>query len=327
MTTRLTDIIEPAKFTEYVTKQAMEKTNLVDSGLLVRNEVIQQQLAAGAHSFTVPHWNDLANTVPNVSDDSDNKSTPNKITAGKMVVRKSFINNSWSAANFASEIAGSSAEAAIQRRVTAYWNRHMQHRLVATMGGVLASNVLNNSGDMVLDISALTGNLSKFSASAVIDAAGTLGDSLGDITSLAVHGDVYRQLLKDDLIETVMDSNGTMRYQTYRGLMLIQDDGMPVADGVYTSALFGAGCFAFGIAAPTHADGTAIQQIEDAGMGGGQTVLHSRINVAMHPEGFTWNEAALTTESPTLADLALAKHYTRVIERKAVKLAFLKSKL
>lgn len=327
--TKLNDVIEPVVFTNYITQNTMAKTNLVESGLLAKNEVIQRQITAGAHSFSVPMWLDLADTEANISDDSDNKSTPNGITAAKMVVRKASLNNSWGAANFASEMAGSSAIDRIQDRVKAYWERQIQKRLIASLNGVLAANVASNDGDMVLDISNEADEAAaKFSAAAVIDAAGTLGDSLDQITTLFVHGDVYRSILKQDLIESVLDSNGSLLYQTFRGLMLVQDDGLPKVDGVYTSVLAGAGAFGYAVSAPEHADGTEIESQPSQGNGAGATILHSRINLGLHPHGFSFVDGSVVTgESPTIANLSNADCWDRVVERKAVKLAFLVSKI
>lgn len=326
--TRLTDIIEPAKFTDYITQNTMQKSALVQSGVVTRNSVIENQIKAGAHSFTVPMWNDLGDDEANiVSDDPDSSSTPNKIGSAKQVVRKSFLHNSWSTMNLASEIAGNDALSRIQARATAYWQRQMQRRLVASLNGIKADNEANNAGDMVLDISAETGNASKFSAAAVIDAAGTLGDALSDVTGIAMHGDIYRAALKADLIEFVKSSDGSLLMPTFRGLAVVQDDGMPNTAGVYTTALFGNGAFGYGLAEPVVAEGTEIENLPSAGNGGGQQVLHSRVNLGLHPAGFSWDENAVVGDSPTIAELADPTNWSRVVERKAAKIAFLVCKL
>jgi hypothetical protein len=117
--TRLTDIIEPAVFTDYILQETMTRTALYDSGVIVPNGVIKAQLKAGAHSFTVPFWNDLADDEANIiTDDPATNSTPFKLGADKQLVRKSFLHQSWSAMNLASEIAGSDALARIQTRVS-----------------------------------------------------------------------------------------------------------------------------------------------------------------------------------------------------------------
>lgn len=326
-TTRLTDIIEPAKFTEYLTQNTMERTALVQAGIVQRNAAIQDQLTAGADSFTVPFWRDLENEDADiVSDDPAVNATPSKLTSGKQIVRKSFLHKSWSAMNLASEIAGSDALARIQDRAQAYWDRQMQRRLIATMNGVLAGNVADDASDMLLDISTLTTAAARFSPAAVIDAAGTLGDQLGNITGLAVHGDIYRAALKADLIEWLEPSQGSMRLPTFRGLVLVQDDLMPKVGDTYVSALFGAGAFGYGVSAPRIAAGTELENLPSAGNGGGQQILHTRLNMAIHPAGFKWTESAVVNESPSMAELADAANWSRVVERKAVPLAFLKSK-
>lgn len=325
--TRLTDIIEPSVFTAYITQNSMEKTALVASGIVVPNNVITDQLIAGADSFSVPFWRDLGNEEANViSDDPTQVSTPNKVQAGKQLIRKAFLHQSWSAMNLASELAGADAISRIQERAVGYWDRQTQRRLIASLNGILADNVANDAGDMVLNISGLVGAAANFSADAVIDTAGTLGDAMDSVTGIAVHSDIYRRMLKADQIEFVQPSAGSMRLPTYRGLAVIVDDGMPVATGVYTCALFGSGAIGYGLTAPRVAEGTEVENLPSSGKGGGQQILHSRVNLAIHPAGFAWVEGTIAGDSPTIAELAAAAHWDRVVERKAVPLAFLVAK-
>ena len=183
--TRLTDIVEPQAFTDYILQETMTKTALFESGAMVQNSVIAQQLQAGAHAFTVPMWHDLADDEADIAnDDPAVNSTPKKISSGKQIVRKNFLHQSWSAMNLASEIAGDDALAKIQGRVQAYWERQMQKRLIASLQGILADNEANDDGDLVHDISAETGTGALFSAEALIDATGTLGDAMRMIAQL-----------------------------------------------------------------------------------------------------------------------------------------------
>lgn len=191
--TRLSDVMVPQEFTTYVTQNTREASALVQSGIVQRNGVIETQLTAGADSFTVPFWNDLADDEANiVNDDPDVVATPRKLTTEKQIVRKAFLHNSWSAMNLASELAGSDAMVRIQERAAAYWTRQVQRRLIASLNGILADNVVNDAGDMVLDISGAVGAAASFSAGAVIDAAGTLGDQMGSMAGMAVHSDIYK---------------------------------------------------------------------------------------------------------------------------------------
>ena len=323
---RLSDVIEPVKFTDYIIQNSMVRTALAESGVLVSNAVMQDQLTAGAHAFTVPGWLDLADDEADVvDDDPSNNSTPHKIGSFKQKVRKSFLHGSWSTMNLASEIAGDDAMIRIQNRVVAYWNRQVQKRLVSTLQGIEASNAANDGGDMILDITGETET--AFSAAAVIDAAGTMGDAMDSLSAIAMHPDTYRKALKDDLIEFIPDSQGSLTMPTFRGLAVVMDEAMPVATGTYTSDLFGAGAVGYAMGAPRIADGTEVENLPSSGNGGGQQVLHSRVNLAVHPLGFSWSDTAVAGESPTIAELADATNWTRSIERKAVPMVFLKHTL
>ncbi len=326
-TTRLTDVIVPSEFTDYVVQNTLETSALVQSGIVTRNAVIQDQLTAGAESFTVPFWNDLADDEANIaSEDPAVTATPRKLTSEKQIVRKSFLHSSWSAMNLASELSGSDGLARIQERAAAYWTRQVQRRLIASLNGILADNVANDGGDMVSDISGEVGTAAQFSAGAIIDAAGTMGDLMGSVVGVALHSDIYRKALKDDLIQSIPDSQGGM-FQTFRGLTVIVDDLLPVTAGNYSSVLFTPGAVGWGITAPRIAEGTEVENLPGSGNGGGQQILHSRVNLAVHPSGFQWSETTVVDESPTIAELALAANWNRVVERKAAGLAFLVSKL
>ncbi|MEW9570853.1 major capsid protein [Rhodanobacter sp. Si-c] len=325
---QIADVIVPQEFTEYTIQNTMVKSALFQSGVAARNGVIDDQLTAGAESFNVPFWYDLADSEADIcSDDPSVNATPDKLSAGKQIVRKSFLHKSWSTMSLASELAGSDAMVRIQDRVAAYWTRQMQKRLIASLNGILADNVANDGGDMVVDISAETGGADLFGAAAVIDTAATLGDAMTDLSAIAMHSDVYALALKNNLVDTfVLQSDGSF-IQRFRGLNIIVDDGMPVSAGVYTSVLFGAGAVGYGVAAPRIAAGTEIHNLPEAGNGGGQQILHSRVNLAIHPAGYAWKEATIAADSPSLAELALPANWSRVVERKAVPLAFLKHKV
>ncbi len=325
--TQIADVSVPAEFTQYITENSVEKSALVQSGIVTRNSAIDDQLRAGADSFSIPFWRDLPNDEANIaSDDPAAHAVPRKLGTGKQVVRKAFLHSSWSAMNLASELSGSNALTRIQDRVGAYWQRQTQRRLVATLNGILADNVANDSGDMLNDVSSQSGAAANFSAAAVIDTAGTLGDSMRDLTAIAMHSATYKAALKADLIQTVPDSQGSL-IQTFRGLGILIDDGLPVDAGVYTTVLFGAGVFGYGLTAPRIAAGTEIENLPSAGNGGGQQILHSRVNLSIHPLGFQWREDSVADESPTIAELAVASNWDRVTDRKNVPLAFLRHKL
>lgn len=325
-TTQLTDVVVPEAFTAYTLSNSVERSAFFKSGVVVPNAAVNDQLQAGAESFKVPFWMDLADDEANLAnDDLTTDATPHKLGADKQTVRKCFLHNSWSAMNLASELSGADALARIQDRAAAYWERQFSRRLIASVKGILADNVANDASDMLVDISGETGSAANFSATAVINAAATLGDAMDGLTTVCVHSDTYRRMLQSDLITTLPDSQGGF-IKVFRGLQIVVDDSLPVASSVYTTVLFGPGAFSFGMTAPRIAAGTEVENKPSSGNGGGQQILHSRANLAVAPIGYTWLEGSVAGESPSIAELALAANWNRVAERKAIPLAFLKSK-
>ena len=326
--TQIADVIVPAEFTQYTTENSFVSTAFFQSGVAVRNGVIAAQLEAGAQQFTIPVWTDLGEMEPNYSTDNPAQlSTPNKIGSYPLNVRKTQANQSWGTMDLASELSGSDPLARIQSRVTAYWDRTWERRLLASLTGVLYSNVANNGGDMVNDISTQSGAAATFSATAVIQTAETLGDRLEDVKTIAMHSHVYTQALINDEIEFLPGSQG-QPIKTYRGMAVVIDDGLTPSAGIYLSILFGASSVAYGVSEPRLSPGTELFRVPAAGNGGGETQLYSRMTCAIQPAGYSWSDGTgLAGQSPSLAELATASHWTRATQsRKAIPLAFLVSK-
>jgi hypothetical protein len=156
--TQLSEVIIPDEFTAYQVDNSLVSTALLQSGVVANNALIAAQLQAGSESFNVPFWNDLPDVEADLTnDDPTDLSTPQKVGASKQSVRKSFLHALRSEMSLASELSGSLALQRIQDRVCAYWSRQWEKRIIATLLGVLASNVANNASDMVVDISGSAG--------------------------------------------------------------------------------------------------------------------------------------------------------------------------
>ena len=84
---------------------------------------------------------------------------------------------------------------------------------------------------------------------------------------------------------------------------------------------------ALGVTAPRIAEGTEVENLPGGGNGGGQQILHSRVNLEVHPSGFQWSEGSVVDDSPSIAELGAAGNWPRVVERKAVGLAFLVARI
>lgn len=337
---RLSDAFIPSVYGSYTAVNNPETSAFVQAGVIAQNGFMNKMIAGAGKTFVVPFWQDIDPTIePNYSNDDPNDlAVANKIGSGTMTARKTWVNQSFGEMDLVPELAGSDPLQHVKNRFGTYWTRQQERRLIATCVGVLADNVANDGGDMLVDISGLAGDAAKFNSDSFVDAAYTMGDQAESIKAIAVHSSIEARMVKNDDIDTIRDSDGNIVMRAYKGRAVVVDDSLPVsgsgADRIYTSVLFGGGAIGFaGIEGHAFAMGEGLPKVpawiereEQAGNGGGMESIGERHTWMLHPFGFEWIEGSLTEFSPTLADLRLAAHWNRVVVRKNVPLAFIKSK-
>lgn len=331
-TVQLSDIIDVKVFQDLPSVNSPEKTAFFESGVVTRNSLLDGIATAAGKTAELPFWKDIDATVaPNLSTDNPaTLATPDKIVQGEQIARKAFLNKGLSATDLASELAmGSRAMDQIRARVDAYWLRQWQRRLIASCNGILADNVANNSGDMVINVAveatASQTATTKFNRDTFTDAVYTMGDAADALRAIAVHSAVMKQMVKNDDIVYVQDSQGRLTIPTYMGLRVIVDDGLPVVAGTtsgfkYTSVIFGEGAFGYGDGAPVVP--VEVQREANQGNGAGVETLWTRKTWILHPFGYQ-NTGTPASVSFSLAELAADAAWSRVVERKNVPISFL----
>lgn len=331
--TQLIDVVIPEVYQSYDAVNSPELTAFFESGVAVRNPILDANAVEGGTLVNIPFWKDLDSSAePNYStDDPTDVAVADNVTADKMIARVAQINKGYGSADLVTELAGSDPMQRIRNRFGTYWTRQFQKRLLAVVTGVYNDNVDANASDMVNDISQETlvgldaGNL--FSREAFTGAIFTLGDAFGDIAAIAVHSIVYKRMVDNDDIEFIRDSTGTTMIPTFMGKTVIVDDSMPVIAGTtsgyrYVSVLFGSGAMGFGNGNPRVP--VELYRRPDQGNGGGVETLWERNTWIIQPFGYKWTETSVTGgQSPNLTDLKNKVNWTRVIERKNVPMAFL----
>ena len=333
---RLSDVFIPEVYQSYTAINLPELTALLNSGIIARNATMDQLARAGNITGTVPFWNDLDPTIePNYSnDDPEDWATPHGITTSSMKYRKAFLNQSYASMDLVAELMGQNPLQQIRNRFGTYWDRQMQRRLIAMITGILADNTANDDGDLITD-----GSAQAIDADLFIDAEYSLGDYVGAFTGMIVHSQIAKRMAQLDMLESEKDSNGQVIVRRYMGRTVIIDDSVPKtgtgASTVYTSLLFGGGAIGFaGVEGHAFALGegiplnpTWVERDEQRGQGGGMETIGERKTWLLHPFGFSWvgDEDALVEFSPTLADLAVAGNWNRVVSRKQTPFAAIRS--
>ncbi|MCP3980740.1 MAG: hypothetical protein GY716_15670 [bacterium] len=332
MTTRLTDVLEPAVWEAYIRLRTTELSAFWQSGVVATDRQLDQRVQGGGTLIEMPHWNALAGDARNIgSDDPASSATAKKITTGKDQAIKHMVNQMWGSADLLASVVGEDPMGVIVDEVAGYWAREMQGILIASVQGAFADNVANDSGDMVYDIAtdsaAAVTDAERISAEALLQAMQTAGDASGVLRAFATHSQPCTKLKTLNLIDFVPDSEGNTTFGRYLDKTLIMDDGMPAVAGsnriTYSTYLFGPGAFALG-------EGQAKVPVEvdrkpEQGDGAGVENLHSRREFILHPRGVGFVSGSMAGESPTDAELALAANWDRVYDRKLVRLAELQT--
>lgn len=339
--TKIADVVVPEIYTPYKQQITEEKSALIQSGVVARDESIDALLNGGGLTFNTPSWKDLDNDEENTSTDNDASfAVPKKIgTATEISVRLSR-NQSWSAMDLAADLAGSKPMTAIANRVGYYWTRRMQAMFIATMQGIFADNDAAPVGsehvqyDLTNDVSGAgySAGVTDFSAEAFIDTAVTMGDSAEALGMCFMHSIVYARAQKNNLIDFIPDARGEVELPYFLGRRVIVDDGLPnpagvgaaqTASGIYHTWLFGSGAVRYGVGTPEVPFET--DRVVLAGDGGGQEIMVDRVMWCLHPVGHAYvgtSPSGGPTNATTANNLANAGSWQRVFsERKQIKVA------
>ena len=330
VSTRLSDVpIVPEIATAAIILRSLNSNAFVNSGVMIRDPEADAFLTnnLGGKTFAPRYLGPLADDEPNISsDDPAEKSTPKKITGGKNKAVRQSLNQSWSSMDLTNTYLGLDITTAITNQIGDYWNTQENKRLLASLKGIIAADLASGSPVMTVDVTGKTGADALFNAEAFIDAQTTMGDMASSLTAVAVHSTVYATMKKLNLIDFIPASEGRVEIPTYQGLTVIQDDAMTYIPAVtgdspspakYYTYLFGRGAVALGVGTPKTP--FAIHRDEAAGNGGGEEIVHSRLEWIIHPQGFSFG----LEETPTLAQLETASNWTRQYERKRIALAAL----
>jgi len=319
METRLTDIIVPEVFLPYVIRRTTELSVLQSSGIMANVPGIT--IPKGGTVVNLPFWNDL-NGSGDAEDLSDSAAlTPGKITTGQDAAAVQFVGKAWGSNELVGAVAGSDPMRAIADQVAAYWAAQQQKRLLAVLKGIFAATGPLASTH-TLDISALTGGAEIISYDAIVDAIAKLGDAGVQLTGMLVHSAVMYKLSKLKLLDTKAagTAQSAPELDTILGRRLVVDDGAPVATGVYTTYLFGAGAIGY-------AEGGEPTPVEtDRDSLAGTDVLINRKHMIIHPRGIKWVGTAAGV-GPSLTELQTAANWSKAYPDKAIRIVRLVHKI
>jgi len=301
--TTVADVIVPEVFNPYVVEKTTELSALYQSGIVASSDELDSLALSGGRLINMPYWNDLDGDDEVLSD--INALDVERITSGQDIAALLMRGKAWSVNDLAKALSGDDPMQVIGQLVAGYWARRMQAAILSILEGVFAApsmapNVYNT--DVRID------------SDNMILASQCLGDAKSKLTGYLMHSAVEADLARQDLIDFTKDSTGSIEIPTYFGKPVIVDDGCPVANGVYTTYIFGQGAIGYGEGAapvPTETTRDALS---------GDDILINRRHFILHPRGVRWLDQVVADRSPNNAELANPANWLRVYDAKNVRM-------
>lgn len=317
-TTQIENLVVKAEFAARVQVLSTTKSALFQSGIVATDPTIAALAKSEGKTFTLPYWNDISGDSAVGSDDPDTAITPGNLAMSYETAIKLFRAKAWAAMDITKSIgAGDDPLERIANLIAGWWTRDMQTILINALTGIFASAL---SSTHVHDV---TGASTALSADVILDGKQKLGDAADSLSAIVMHSAKYTALQKALLIDYI-GAEGDIRFPTFLGYRVIVDDSCPVANGNYTTYLFGPGSVAYGEGSPKIP--TEYLRSPLAGNGSGQETLITRREFIFHPRGLRWTSSSMVGSSPTNTELATAGNWAKMWDTKLIKIIKILSK-
>ena len=299
--TRLADIIEPAVFAAYMREVIQEKSALIQSGIVIQSQLLNELVNGGGRTINMPFWNDLSGEDEVM--ESGAFLDPEGIGTAEDIAVLQKREKAWAAESLASMVAGDSALDAIEARVSDWWVRREQRLLLYSLQGVFASPTMIDHVENAIG--------EQIGASLILRAKQRLGDAADILAALFMNSLTFTRMQNLNLIDVIPDSRGEIQFPTYLGYRVIVDDTVPVT----STYLMANGVIARGDGQPV--DLVPVETSRDVLASGGVDYLVHRRAFVLHPIGVAYT-GAFTRAAPTNAELANGASWTKVYDTKNI---------
>jgi hypothetical protein len=308
-------MILPPAFRRYFLNRLREISALYQSGIVQRDTAMDALVGNGGQLIDLPFFNDLTDEDQVLDDNTD--LNVGAITTGQDKARLLARAGVFGATDLSAALSGEDPLAAIADLMANWWVRREQRILMSVLKGVFASNAVNNRGDLVLDVSDLSGNAGCLTLENILQAAQLLGDAKGVFTAMTMHSACETVLNMQYGGTTFTPSEKPGILYDFNGKSVIMDDLMD-----YDPSTKKATIYLFGQGAVAAGEGNVPVPFEtgrEALKAGGRSYLVQRRAFIMHLRGVKWREAVCEKQHPTNAELENHLNWLRVYEKKAIR--------
>jgi len=333
MSTQRSDLIVPEFFTPYLIEATTASDSFLQSGIVTPLAELNLSSERGGDFVKIPSY--AANLSGDFEVLTDSTSlTPGKITADNQIGVVLHRGRAFSVRDLASLAVGDSDDPVkvILQKLGAYSANQKQKDLYSTLTGAFGSLNSNDSNSALFDltIDSESGDTpTVLSPRHVARAKSKLGDQGGKLTAIAMHSNVYGDLLERNMIDRIYDNTGapdgsatggstTRAFEGYQpvekfgGLRVIVSDDIPTAGSgsstEYSTLFFSQGSVVTGQQAPQRVQTDRdILALEEA--------VAIDLHYIYHPVGLKY---ASSTVNPSRSVLETVGSWSKVYETKNI---------
>ena len=315
------------------------KTALLESGVMVEDSLIAQQIQGDGNLYTIPFYNVLSGDPVNYDGATDITSEETTADSQSGIVYGRA--KGFTARDFVAELSGANPMGHIASTIGKYWQKQRQNKLIqvlnaifAITGGAAGSYQKEWVDKHTADVSSTTAEASKIGATDLNHlATQAMGDNKSKFAVAIMHSSVAETLENLQVLEywKQTDANGIQRptaLASCNGYTVIIDDGVPneAVGGTgankdlvqYTTYLIGEGALRTASGRVDHPSEVS----RDPKTNGGQDTLYTRMRETIHPNGFSFKiPSSGWTNSPTDAQLSAAANWSVKFNPKAIPIA------
>jgi len=327
MATLRSDIIIPEVFTPYVLEATTQRDAFLASGVV--QPMAELNATEGGDFINVPFFKANLSGDFEVLTDSTSL-TPGKIEAAKQTGVILHRGRAFEVRDLAAMASGADPMAAIASKVADYVANQRQKDLLKCLEGVFGSLSANTSSSAFFDLavdSESGDTRAILSPRTVSKARAKLGDQGDKLTAVAMHSDVYFDLVERKAIDYVTETDarltssvtdfvggsiaaayGNPSVPTYMNLRVIVSDDIAPTSTNYPIYFFTQGAIASG-------EQMAMRTETDRDILAKSDAMSIDLHYTYHPVGARW---AVTTTNPTQAQLATVGNWAKVYETKNI---------
>lgn len=321
-------------FADYMLEQPTWKNAIIQSGILVEDNSIEQTLGEKGNVGTMPFYTPISieDNVP-LNNDGLTNNTPTEILGNKQTYMAIQRMKAWKSKDFVKELTGADPMTHIANSVNNYYQQVWQKVLTDILYTIMS---LNSMKSHIADITSADSNITasnQINAEALIYLKQSAnGDKMQDGNLLIMHSMILAKLTALKLVEydkyTIPDALSTTsapRIASIGNDIIICDDrGTVDTSGdnpVYKTYIAGAGSF---ITAQKRLENPYVTDY-DPETSAGIDKLYTKQSRVIHPNGFSFKADNIATESPTDTELTKSSNWELKMNHKNIRLGLLKT--